>query len=66
MCGISGIINYNLTTEVDEVDLKNITDAIAHRGPDGFGYWKQNNIALGHRRLSIIDLKGSNQPMLIA
>tara|TARA_R110002072_G_scaffold33696_18_gene101900 strand:- start:2218 stop:4077 length:1860 start_codon:yes stop_codon:yes gene_type:complete len=65
MCGISGIINYNLTTEVDEVDLKNITDAIAHRGPDGFGYWKQNNIALGHRRLSIIDLKGSKQPMSI-
>jgi len=65
MCGISGIINYNLTTEVDEVDLKNITDVIAHRGPDGFGYWKQNNIALGHRRLSIIDLKGSKQPMSI-
>ena len=65
MCGISGIINYDLSKEVDDLDLEGITDVIAHRGPDGFGYWKNNNIALGHRRLSIIDIDGSKQPMSI-
>ena len=38
-------------------------DAIAHRGPDGQGVWTAPGVALGHRRLSIIDLAGSPQPM---
>jgi asparagine synthase (glutamine-hydrolysing) len=38
-------------------------DAIAHRGPDGFGVWTGAGIGLGHRRLSIIDIAGSPQPM---
>ena len=65
MCGISGIINYDRSQEIAKTELERITDAIAHRGPDGFGYWIKNNIGLGHRRLSIIDLEGSKQPMQI-
>lgn len=65
MCGISGIINYDITQDVTEHELAKITDVIAHRGPDGYGYWLHNNIGFGHRRLSIIDLDGSKQPMKI-
>ncbi len=65
MCGISGIINYDRVNDVSKLELENITNIIAHRGPDGFGYWSKNNIGLGHRRLSIIDLEGSPQPMSI-
>ncbi len=41
-----------------------MTDVIAHRGPDGEGFFIEKNIALGHRRLSIIDLECGSQPML--
>ena len=46
-------------------DLKNATDALVHRGPDGEGFWfsENKNIALGHRRLSIIDLDTGDQPL---
>lgn len=40
-----------------------MTDRIIHRGPDGEGYYIDGNIALGHRRLAIIDLKSGKQPM---
>ncbi|MFY0631069.1 MAG: asparagine synthase (glutamine-hydrolyzing) [Flavobacteriaceae bacterium] len=65
MCGISGIINYDKNQHIDANELSRMTDAIKHRGPDGFGYWNYNNIGLGHRRLSIIDKEGSAQPMSI-
>ena len=61
MCGITGIIKF--MGNVDSSEIKSMTDAIAHRGPDGEGFHLQNNIALGHRRLSIIDLEGGHQPM---
>ena len=38
-----------------QIFLKGMTDAIAHRGPDGEGHWIEENIGLGHRRLAIID-----------
>ena len=62
MCGITGFIgNDNF---ISEDELKGMTDVISHRGPDASGYFYQNSIALGHRRLSIIDLSNSaNQPM---
>ena len=65
MCGIAGIFKFDNNT-VDEKILSNITDIIAHRGPDGFGYWFNNkkNLGFGHRRLSIIDLTSAGkQPM---
>lgn len=65
MCGIAGIIqNYN---KLDlNKEIISITDVLSHRGPDNMGHWvnKSNNIALGHTRLSIIDLsQNGNQPM---
>jgi asparagine synthase (glutamine-hydrolysing) len=65
MCGISGVISIN-TNKVNLHVLKNMTDVIAHRGPDGEGHWISDcgNVGLGHRRLSIIDLSHeADQPM---
>jgi len=61
MCGITGIIRFNSNYQKNEI--KQMTKSIAHRGPDGQGFFIKNNIALGHRRLSIIDLKTGSQPM---
>ncbi|MEM2960502.1 MAG: asparagine synthetase B, partial [Candidatus Bathyarchaeia archaeon] len=58
MCGITGI--YGLS---DKKLIKRMTDTLKHRGPDGEGYHIDKNISLGHRRLSIIDLKTGDQPM---
>lgn len=64
MCGIGGI--FNLDGEpASPVILKKMTDAIAHRGPDGEGQWTEGNVGLGHRRLAIIDLSpAGHQPMV--
>ena len=61
MCGITGIIN-NSDKRVEEL-IHNMTDAIWYRGPDDAGYLIDENVALGHRRLSIIDLENGHQPM---
>ncbi len=58
MCGIAGI--YSQTRQ--DV-IHNMMNAIAHRGPDGNGLYRDTNIALGHQRLSIIDLEGGKQPI---
>ena len=63
MCGISGIINKN-NKSVEESLIHQMTDIIAHRGPDSSGSYLYKNIAFGHRRLSILDLSSSgHQPM---
>jgi asparagine synthase (glutamine-hydrolysing) len=63
MCGIAGLIHTD-GAPVSPVVLKRMTDAIAHRGPDGEGHWIDSNIGLGHRRLAIIDLSpAAHQPM---
>lgn len=63
MCGIAGLI-YLDSNPVSPVVLQRMTDAIAHRGPDGEGHWIEGNIGLGHRRLAIIDLSpAGHQPM---
>ncbi len=66
MCGIAGIISFNEQDALSIAELKAMTNAIRHRGPDGEGQWlnPSKQIALGHRRLSIIDLSDSgSQPM---
>lgn len=66
MCGIAGIIQINPSVYTTG-HLKKMTDALAHRGPDGEGFWQteSGNVLLGHRRLSIIDLsQAGHQPML--
>jgi asparagine synthase (glutamine-hydrolysing) len=66
MCGIAGLIHLD-SAPVSPVALRRMTDAIAHRGPDGQGHWIEDNIGLGHRRLAIIDLSpAGHQPMINA
>ncbi|MDR0513553.1 MAG: asparagine synthase (glutamine-hydrolyzing) [Coriobacteriaceae bacterium] len=61
MCGICG---FTEARETDMPLLKAMCDAMAHRGPDGEGRYFDEGIALGHRRLSLIDLENGSQPMV--
>ena len=74
MCGITGAIWTDPRQAVDAAVLARMTDALRHRGPDDCGYYESEyhlrppyeampGVALGHRRLSIIDLEGGHQPM---
>lgn len=60
MCGITGFVNKQ---DNKKEIIKKMADKIAHRGPDGEGYYIDEDIALAHRRLAIIDLSTGNQPM---
>lgn len=60
MCGICGI--YQPGVAIAHSVIQNMTDTLHHRGPDGQGIWVAEGIALGHRRLSIIDVEGGQQP----
>lgn len=65
MCGIAGYIDKSNRYRPDRELLKRMTDKMVHRGPDAEGQWVDKQVALGHRRLSIIDLDAkSNQPMV--
>jgi len=63
MCGIAGIFHFETPKPVDPKRVERMCDALVHRGPDGSGVWTAPGVGLGHRRLSIIDLAGSPQPM---
>jgi asparagine synthase (glutamine-hydrolysing) len=74
MCGIAGAIWTDPALAIDEPTLKRMTDRLAHRGPDDAGYLASQyqirtpyepmpGVALGHRRLSIIDLASGHQPL---
>ena len=65
MCGIVGIRRFD-GGDVDAELLRAMTAQLMHRGPDDEGYWSEGPIGFGHRRLSIIDLGGSRQPMVSA
>jgi asparagine synthase (glutamine-hydrolysing) len=62
MCGIIGIVNFDQREPSYEA-LKRMTDAIQHRGPDDCGFWSEEGVGLGFRRLSIIDLAEGHQPL---
>lgn len=63
MCGFVGYVNLG-QRPADENITQKMADLIAHRGPDGDGYWTEGHISFGHRRLAIIDLsEDSNQPI---
>lgn len=55
MCGIAGIYNYGTNAPADPLLLSTMTDAVAHRGPDGSGAFIDGALGLGHRRLAILD-----------
>jgi asparagine synthase (glutamine-hydrolysing) len=63
MCGIAGIFHCGTIKPVDPLRVERMCDALVHRGPDDSGVWTAPGVGLGHRRLSIIDLAGSPQPM---
>ncbi|HKP12338.1 MAG TPA: asparagine synthase (glutamine-hydrolyzing), partial [Blastocatellia bacterium] len=64
MCGICGIaIPEHSARRLDDSTLVRMRDALWHRGPDDAGLLIDSHVALGHRRLSIVDLKGGHQPM---
>ena len=62
MCGIAGQLQF---PSADLEVVRRMTGALAHRGPDGDGLFEEGPVALGHRRLSIIDLDGGGQPFLL-
>lgn len=63
MCGIAGVIYADRRRPVERSVLQAMGDSIAHRGPDGAGYRVKPGLGLVHRRLSIIDLAGGDQPI---
>src|SRR5215467_4467736 len=63
MCGIVGIFDLSGTAPVDGALLKRMSDAIAHRGPDGEGFYSGPGCGFGHRRLAIIDVAHGQQPI---
>lgn len=65
MCGINGILHLQSQKKVDERILTKMRDSLEHRGPDDKGLFMENNIGLGHRRLSILDVSSAgHQPFL--
>lgn len=63
MCGLAGFIDMRSERTPDQELLVRMTDKLVHRGPDSAGYFIEDYLALGFRRLSIIDLEGGNQPI---
>ena len=63
MCGLTGKIYLDRSRAIDRQELKQMTDTLYHRGPDDAGFYVNNNIGLGFRRLSIIDVEKGHQPI---
>jgi asparagine synthase (glutamine-hydrolysing) len=63
MCGISGVVYTDPGHPVDRALFRRMTSTLTHRGPDADGYLFGDGVALGHRRLSIIDLTSGDQPI---
>ena len=63
MCGICGQVLFDPEARVDPAELRRMTEAIIHRGPDSDGYYLKDTVGLGMRRLRIIDLETGEQPI---
>src|SRR5579871_3314643 len=63
MCGIAGIFDLSGSDPIDRSMLQRMSDAIAHRGPDGDGFHVEPGVGLAHRRLAIVDLATGKQPI---
>ena len=64
MCGIVGFVNYKKDTYKYRNVLNNMTQKLSNRGPDEQGFYVNKNVALGHKRLIVIDPEGGKQPMI--
>lgn len=63
MCGIAGIACVGDGPPPGESEIRSMLPSLSHRGPDGTGVYRDEHVALGHTRLSIIDLEGGSQPI---
>ena len=63
MCGICGILEFNSKKAVNRSTLREMNQALIHRGHDDWGIYLKEIIGLGNRRLSIIDLVSGHQPI---
>jgi asparagine synthase (glutamine-hydrolysing) len=64
MCGVVGWVDFERDLRSERAIAQALTDSLSRRGPDGDGLWLSPHAALGHRRLSVIDLAGGHQPMV--
>jgi len=64
MCGIAGLVGQSQTDRPNEKVLEHFAAALAHRGPDGLGTYRNGSCALVHTRLAIIDVEGGDQPFV--
>jgi len=65
MCGIAGLVTWWQGPTRNRIAVQAMTKTLEHRGPDSDGVWADNGAALGHARLSIVDLAGGAQPMVL-
>ena len=65
MCGMTGWLSFNRNLASERTLLQSMTNTLALRGPDSQGVWIDGPVGLGHRRLSVIDLAGGHQPMIV-
>ena len=63
MCGIVGIVNYEKNIKNQENFFKNMVKTLERRGPDEEGIYMAEDVNLGHRRLSVVDIENGKQPM---
>ena len=63
MCGFAGIASASVNEKVDKRIVHKMSELLYHRGPDDSGFYFDSGIGIGHRRLSIIDVSGGNQPL---
>lgn len=63
MCGIAGLLSLSPESPLEQAVVESMADCLRHRGPDDRGVYVDKHVALGHRRLSIIDLAGGHQPL---
>jgi asparagine synthase (glutamine-hydrolysing) len=63
MCGIAGILAASGAPPIDFDELRGMAAMLSHRGPDGYGLYRDEHVGLAHCRLSIIDLAGGAQPL---
>ena len=66
MCGITGWVGFSRDLRQQQRTIAAMTETMACRGPDASGVWAEQNAALGHRRLAVIDLPGGAQPMSLS
>ena len=66
MCGITGWVDFSRDLTREQAFINAMTETMACRGPDASGVWADQNAALGHRRLAVIDLPGGAQPMSVS